>query len=352
LESKQRALQKARDQLESEVKKRTAELAAANASLQHEVEEHRRTGAQLVKRSERLENEIAERERMQQEIEGVHRRLLEFSRKAGMAEVATNVLHNVGNVLNSANISAAILADNTRNSKLSALRKVVGLLDEHAADLGAYLTADPKGQHLPAYLKQVTARLAVEQQNAIQELGQLRAGIEHIKEIVAMQQNYATAAGVTEVVKLPELVEDALRMNADALAGPEVELVRDFAEAPPVVVEKHKVLQILLNLIRNAKHACDDGGRKDKRIKIKISALPDTVEIAVADNGIGIPPENLTRIFNHGFTTHKGGHGFGLHSGALAAADLGGALTVHSDGPGQGATFTLTLPLEPPLKTG
>jgi ligand-binding sensor domain-containing protein/signal transduction histidine kinase len=348
LEFRQRALQQARDQLESEVKKRTAELAHANASLQHEVQEHRRTSAQLVKRTRLLETEITERERMQNEIELVHRRLLEISRQAGMAEVATNVLHNVGNVLNSVNISAAVVADNTRKSKLSSLARVAALLQEHAASLPAFLTSDPQGRHLPEYLKELASHLAAEQQTTLQELEQLQKNIEHIKDIVTRQQSYATTSGVTEAVNLPELVEDALRMTFGALARAEFQVVREFAAVTEVVAEKHKVLQILVNLIRNAKYACDDSGRKDKQLRIKVSAVDEGVAIAVIDNGVGIARENLTRIFSHGFTTRKGGHGFGLHSGALAASELGGTLTAESDGPGQGATFTLKLPLHPP----
>ena len=72
------------------------------------------------------------------------------------------------------------------------------------------------------------------------------------------------------------------------------------------------------------------------------------MQIAVIDTGIGISPENLTRIFAHGFTTRKDGHGFGLHSGALAAKELGGKLSVESAGLGQGASFVLDLPFAPP----
>jgi signal transduction histidine kinase len=71
------------------------------------------------------------------------------------------------------------------------------------------------------------------------------------------------------------------------------------------------------------------------------------VAIIVRDNGVGILPENLTRIFGHGFTTKKDGHGFGLHSGALAAKQMNGALSVQSAGPGKGAAFTLELPIAP-----
>jgi PAS domain S-box-containing protein len=282
------------------------------------------------------------------QLKDVHERLLETSRLAGMAEVATNVLHNVGNVLNSVNVSASLMADNVKKSNVRQLAKVVALLNEHAADLGTFITTDPRGRQLPGYLSQLAAQLDHEQQNSIAELDLLRQNIEHIKEIVAMQQNYAKISGVTETIDVTELVEDALRMNAGALARHEVELARAYSVVPPVTVEKHKVLQILVNLIRNAKYACDDSGRSDKQLKLEVAPTADGVRISVVDNGIGISPENLTRIFSHGFTTRKGGHGFGLHGGALAAGDLGGSLTVHSSGVGQGATFTLNLPLQPP----
>jgi len=278
-------------------------------------------------------------------VEELHKQLLHSSRLAGMAEVATSVLHNVGNVLNSVNVSATLLLDNAKRSNVAYLGKAVALLNEHAADLGAYLANDPKGRQLPAYLNRVSEQLTKEHQQTITELESLRQNIEHIKEIVAMQQNYARVSGVAETVKVADLVEDALRMNAGAMARHEVALVRDYSEVPEITVEKHKVLQILVNVIHNAKYACDESGRKDKQVRLKISKRDQWICIAVMDNGIGIPPENLTRIFNHGFSTRKDGHGFGLHSGALAAADLGGTLTAHSDGPGKGATFTLKLPV-------
>jgi len=139
-----------------------------------------------------------------------------------------------------------------------------------------------------------------------------------------------------------------LRMNSAALVRHQVQVIRDYdASAPHITVEKHKVLQILVNLIRNAKYACDESGRPDKHLTVRVTNGDGRVRIVLADNGVGIPPENMTRIFNHGFTTRKDGHGFGLHSGILAARELGGSLNAHSDGPGRGATFTLELPQQP-----
>jgi signal transduction histidine kinase len=264
-----------------------------------------------------------------------------------MAEVATGVLHNVGNVLNSVNVASTCLADSLRKSKSANLSKVVALLQEHEADLGPFLTSDSKGKQLPGYLAQLAEHLAGEQTAALHELAQLQKNIEHIKDIVTMQQSFAKVSGVTETLPVTDLVEDALRMNSSSLLRHDIQVIREFEPVAPIMVEKHKVLQILVNLVRNARHACEDSGHQQKRLLLRVINGHDHVRIAVTDNGVGIPPENLTRIFAHGFTTKKDGHGFGLHSGALAAREMGGSLSVQSEGTGRGATFTLELPLHP-----
>jgi PAS domain S-box-containing protein len=292
--------------------------------------------------------DVTERKRAEARLEEAQIAMVGASRQAGMAEVASGVLHNVGNVLNSVNVSASLVSDNLQKSKVSGLGKAVALLREHEADLGAFFSTDPRGKQLTVYLARLAECLVAEQSTAMQELHTLRKNIEHIKEIVAMQQNYARVVGVTEKVKVTDLVEDALRLNSGTLARHEVELAREYEpELPEVIVERHKVLQILVNLIRNAKYACDESGRRDKRLVVRVTSGDGCVKISTTDNGIGIPPENLTRIFNHGFTTRKDGHGFGLHSGALAAKEMGGTLVAQSDGPGTGASFTLSLPLAP-----
>jgi len=285
------------------------------------------------------------------ELEHTHRQLLDISRQAGMAEIATNVLHNVGNVLNSVNISTGLLVESVMKSRASSLARVVVLLQEHAHDLGEFITTDPRGKHVPAHLAQLSEYLIADQAGIVSELNSLRQNVEHIKEIVAMQQNYAVVGGVKEVINVIQLVEDSMRINEGALNRHRVEVVREFSKVPTMNVEKHKILQILVNLVRNAKHACQESDRADKRMTVRVTNGSGWVKISVMDNGVGIPPENLTRIFNFGFTTRKDGHGFGLHSGALAAKEMGGTLTVHSDGPGQGAAFTLELPCPPPEKS-
>jgi C4-dicarboxylate-specific signal transduction histidine kinase len=291
--------------------------------------------------------DITERKRSEAELEQMHKQLLDTSRQAGMAEVATSVLHNVGNVLNSVNVSSTLVSNQVKKSKVVNLSKVVALLNEHATDIGAFLTSDPKGKQLPSYLGQLAEHLVGEQATVLKELHLLHENIEHIKDIVVMQQSYAKISGVVETVKITDLVEDALRLNLGALQRHGVEVLREFEEMPAMDIEKHKILQILVNLVRNAKYACDESLRTDKLMTLRVTRSNGQVKIAISDNGIGIPAENLIRIFNHGFTTRKDGHGFGLHSAVLAAVELGGSLHVHSDGPDKGATFTLELPYQP-----
>jgi len=293
-----------------------------------------------------ISRNITERKSAEAKLEQMHKQLADASRQAGMAEIATNVLHNVGNVLNSVNVSANLVMDNVKKSKVSGLAKAVALMREHESDLGAFISEDPKGKQVPGYLAQLAEHLRADQQAMVKELESLRSNIDHIKQIVSMQQSYATVSGVTETVNVIDLLEDSLRMNEGSYSHHGIEIIREYGEVPPIKLDKHRVLQVLVNLLRNAKHACDDSGRSDKRLTVRVESSDGRIRISVTDNGVGIEPENMKKIFNHGFTTRKSGHGFGFHSGALAAKEMAGSLSAHSDGPKQGATSTLEMPLQ------
>lgn len=291
-----------------------------------------------------INRDITATKEAEAKLDKAHRDLLDASHLAGMAEVATSVLHNVGNVLNSANVSSLLIADKMQRSKISSVGKAAAIICEHENDLGSFFANDPRGKQLPGYLVKLTEHLEKEKEDILREVDSLVDHIGHITRIVSMQQNYAKAAAVVESIKLTDLVEDALRMSAGAMTRHNINVVREFSDVPPVTTDKHKVLQILVNLLRNAKYACDDSRRADKQITLKVWNGDNRVKISVEDNGVGIPQENLARIFSHGFTTRKGGHGFGLHSGVIAAKELGGSLTAFSEGVARGAVFTLELP--------
>ena len=287
-----------------------------------------------------------------EKLDRLNRQLMDTSRSAGMAEVATGVLHNVGNILNSVSVSATLVSDRLKRSKLVNLRRAATMLHEKNGQMAEFLTNDPKGKLLPEYFRTVADQMSDEQAELISEMNSVGQNIEHIKEIVAMQQSYAKLSGVYEHLEVAALVEDAVRMNTAAFDRHHIELVRDFdPHTPPVCVDRHKMLQILINLLRNAKHAMEGQDAREKRIILRIArAGSDRVRITVRDNGVGIPPEHLTKIFNHGFTTKKNGHGFGLHSGANAAREMGGSLTARSEGAGKGAEFTLEFPAQAPAR--
>ena len=275
--------------------------------------------------------------------------LVDTARRAGMAEIATGVLHNVGNVLNSVNVSATLVAECIRNSKVANVERVARLLSEHEADLGTFLATDPKGKQIPGFLRTLSTHLQEEQTRVLQELTSLNQSIEHVKAIIAMQQNYAKVTGIHETLPLLDVVEDALRLNTISFTRHEIKVRREFTAKPTVTVERHKLMQILVNLLTNAKQALDKPEVKDKTLTVRVALNGhEFVRISVVDTGTGITPENMARLFQHGFTTKPQGHGFGLHHGALAAKEMGGQLTAHSEGDGAGATFTLELPLNPP----
>ncbi|NWA27024.1 GHKL domain-containing protein [Pseudomonas gingeri] len=286
-------------------------------------------------------------ERRTQSLREAQSELMESARLAGMAEIATNVLHNVGNVLNSVNISADLVARKLRSSKAQGLAKAVTMINEHKHDLGEFITGDERGKLLPGYLNQLVEAIAAEQQSMSDELTQLSKSVDHIKDIVSTQQSYAGVSSIEEPLHIRDLLEDALRMNSGALSRHNVTVIREYDEVPQVMADKHRLLLILINLISNAKQAMASLSDRPRAITLQVQTIEDsTLRISVKDAGEGILPENMTRIFAHGFTTRKDGHGFGLHSCALAAIEMKGHLTAHSDGPGKGAVFTLELPLK------
>ncbi|MFY0526298.1 sensor histidine kinase [Archangium gephyra] len=327
------------------------QLAGAFRTMSDQV--HQRED-QLREANEKLEQRVEERTR---ELKDVHQQLVQTARQAGMAEIATNVLHNVGNVLNSVYTSAQVARERLGEMRLEQVGRVAGLLTERQGDLTAYLTEDTRGRNLMPFLNQLGQNLVDERKALLLLLDDVGRYTEHIGDIVKVQQTHARTPRLNEPVSLAGLVADALRINSAALIRHQVKEERHLALFPPVLTDKHKVLMILVNLISNAKYAMDHMPVEQRRLCVKLErADTERVRIEVTDSGVGIAPEMLTRIFRYGFTTRPDGHGFGLHSSALAAQELGGSLQVHSDGPGKGATFTLELPYqsaeEPGTATG
>ena len=288
--------------------------------------------------------DISARKQAEAERESLHKQLMEASRKAGMAEIATGVLHNVGNVLNSVTVSAALAKEKLHQLGHYGIDKIARMLSEHTNDLAAYLTEDEKGKKLPEYLAVVSEQLSSDHKAIDEELVSVDRGIEHIKEIVRTQQSYSGSTRLIEPVFVTEVVDDSLRMNVSERHG--IDIVTEYEELPAVLVDKHQLMQIIVNLMRNAKQSVNEkGGVKTITVRVKL-VNGQRGRIEVEDNGMGIADENFPRVFEHGFTTKQDGRGFGLHHSAIAAQNMGGSLNCTSEGPGRGATFVLDLPLE------
>lgn len=276
-------------------------------------------------------------------------RLLSATRQAGMAEVATGVLHNIGNVLNSVNVAACLMTEKLRQSEAGNLARAGEMLHERKADLGAFLTSDERGRHLPDYIAEASKALAQEQAAVLHELDAVTKGIAHVKQVVTLQQAHARQVAIEDSIMPADLFESALKLLQDSLTKHEVGIERRFDPIPAVRLDTHRVLQILVNLISNAKHAVAGVPVESRRLALSVRdgvvKGERAVRFEVSDNGVGIPAENLCKVFALGFTTRPTGHGFGLHSAANAAQQMGGSLTAASPGPGRGATFVLTLPI-------
>ena len=289
--------------------------------------------------------DITERRQAADTEAELHRQRVETARVAGMSEIATGVLHNVGNALNSVNVSANLLQSHFRNSKLDRVGDVADLMQDRHSDLADFITEDEKGRQIPPYLKSLSDQLTEEQRQANVELDQLVLHICHIKTIVATQQAIAKPVGLTERVSLEELVDESLSVHIGPRYADSIRVIRNYKEFGPIVIDRARVMQILFNLVSNAKDSVRDSATKSPRIEVSIFQEQENICVSIADNGQGIESDQLIKIFQHGFTTKEYGHGFGLHSSINAANEAGLQLTATSKGKGKGATFTLSIPI-------
>jgi len=271
--------------------------------------------------------------------------LLGAAHRSGMAQIATNVLHNVGNLLNSINVSASLLERQVNGLKLAQVGRVAQLFDGHEEDLADFLSRDDRGRKIPAYLHDLERALLADRDRLLDEVRNLARTVEQTMNVVSTQQTYAGAGGLREWSVVSGLVDDALRIVNGSTQWPGTIIVRDMPADFAAEIDKSRVLQILVNLVSNAKHAMQRAKVAHPQLAVSVQRDDAHLRITVADNGEGIAAENLTLIFSHGFTTKADGHGFGLHSCANAAGEMGGRITASSGGAGQGARFTLEIPL-------
>ena len=281
-----------------------------------------------------------------EELRETQKMLTDTAHRAGMAEIATGILHNVGNVLNSVKVSSQILKEKIISSKVNNLTKVLALMEEHFDNIGAFITSDEKGKMLPEYLLKVGVTLKEEQDNSLKELSILHNGINHIEDIIAVQQSYAGVSGLVEKIVLSEMMDDVLKMHSEMFRKYKIKITKKYSKTKPILIEKGKLIQVFVNLLKNAKESLEMKDEKNRIITINILENEAYQVIEIVDNGIGIVKKNLGRIFSYGFSTKKDGKGFGLHTSALAMTEMKGKLIAESEGIGKGAKFIISIPIK------
>jgi C4-dicarboxylate-specific signal transduction histidine kinase len=331
-------------------------LLRAYGLLQQELAERVRAQASLRTAHEELENrvrertgqltaEVAERRLAQEALARVNSQIASVSHRAGMAEVANSVLHNVGNVLNSVNVSVSLLSERLKRTPLADFPAATALMQTHEGHLADYLTQDEQGRQLPGFLGMLSQQWEVEQNAMLTETEQLRNSVQHIKEIVSRQQSLSGHSAVTETFNVKEAINDALTIHGSALERSSIKVGVSAQESTLWRGDRSKIAQIILNLVVNAEEALAASRTEDRVLTIdSVHGDDGALVVTVADNGVGITAATLEKLFSYGFTTKSDGHGFGLHASALAAQEMGGSLKAFSDGENRGAAFVLSLP--------
>jgi signal transduction histidine kinase len=300
----------------------------------------------VVKRFAGITIDVTERVKAEEREQALQQQLRDSAHQAGMAEIATGVLHNVGNVLNSLGIANSTARRELKGLRLERLEQATALLASNRATLAAFLTEHERGRHLPEYLPALSAQIVANVRAIQTELETTEQLVHHLGDIVSAQQELARVGGQSEPIQLNELIDTALLVHASELTH--IRVVREYDELPPIMTDRHKLLQIVVNLLSNARDAVQTIAAERARILVKLRLEGDHVQLTVEDTGIGMSEEVLSQLWRFGFTTKKKGHGFGLHNSANVAHEMGITLTAHSDGVGRGSRFVLRLPIHSP----
>ncbi|MDJ0834995.1 MAG: two-component regulator propeller domain-containing protein [Acidobacteriota bacterium] len=261
----------------------------------------------------------------------------------GKAEFATTILHNIGNILNSLRISCDQGERTLRGTKLKQILRAMEMLKKNQ-DQPDYLTEDPRGKLLPEYLLTAGSILSEEQQEVLTEFEEMSEKINLMKDIIETQQAHAKLSLMDEGQELNLIVENALKVQDEALERRHITLKTILGDVSLIKVQKTQLMHIIINLLKNAAEAMETVMDRDRVLTVETRQNGKTVQLVIRDTGVGIAAEHLKKMFSYGFTTKESGHGFGLHFCWRAMKEMGGTITVESEGRDMGAEFVMTFP--------
>lgn len=287
-------------------------------------------------------------DQIKRELVLVNQELAENARLSGMAEIASGVLHNIANALNSAGTSVDIMGKLFREpTSTRVINRIVDLLRDHQDHLGHFLTHDERGRKLPNALVTLSDLLEKNRHVFRGEFDTFRQQMHHIEEIVRDQKDRGWAQRSQEIVDVNLLIKNALHMNARRLERLDVDVTMGLSPVPLTSLNPSDFLQVVGNLIKNACDAIEDTpANRARRLEIRTLLAPDGhIHLHVADSGPGIDEAHVAHLFQYGFTTKKEGHGFGLHYSARLVEQMNGIISVKNGAPDMGAIFTVSIPV-------
>lgn len=316
--------------------------------LENQVNELSMSEQRLAKTNKQLQSEINDRKEAESKVAALNNKLITAARRAGMVDIVSGILHNIGNILNSVITSIAITQERAEHSKSEKLTHLVQLFNEHHGDLEKFLTTNQKGEKSLRYLGMLANSWTDDNKKLLHEISELTINVGHIKNIITMQQSLGKIVGVTEEVDLIKLIEDALLLNRLLYENTDIKINCDYQFTGQVIIDRVKLLHVFVNLIKNSIDSLLKSDNPAKEIIIRVQKTDEEYfTIHVIDNGLGILADNITKIFAYGFTTKKSGHGYGLHASATFIQEMDGKLYAESEGLNKGATFVIILPIKP-----
>ncbi|MCP4756373.1 MAG: response regulator [Proteobacteria bacterium] len=311
-----------------------------------DITDRKRAEEELAGYRQHLEELVKERT---QELERTHKELVEKAHKAGMADIASGIVHNVGNVLTSVKTSAQLINNVMAESLVDNLKMANELLRQNMDCLEEFILDNPKGKMLMQYYLKVEEGLVGEREQTLQLNDRLLEKVNAIADIIAAHQSYAGADSLMEESSLAKIVEDALTMKSERIEQHNIAIMKKFSEVPRVPIQKTKLLHVLINVIENAVEAMLEIPPQERKMTMVVSRDENTeaVNITVRDSGPGVQQDNLERIFAYGFTSKKGRYGLGLHSSANYMTEMGGRIWAANNADDKGLTTSLQLPISP-----
>ncbi len=294
-----------------------------------------------------IARDITGKKEAEEQLDSAQKEMIKNAHNAGMADIATGTLHNVKNIITSVQTTANYVYRLLGSSKVAGYRKANAVLRNNIDRISDFVSNDPKADPLMKYYLHFEDAIVKEQETVKENVKRLLELTENITKVISAQQSYAGSCSMNEYYDLAKIVDDAITMQMGTIRSYEIKIEKEISDIQQVRVQKTKLVHIIVNLLKNARDALLDNPEDRRNVRISIESDDDSAYIKIGDNGLGIAPDNLSQIFNHGFTTKRDGHGFGLHSSASYMAEMGGKMSVESEGLGKGTTFILTFPIDP-----